>query len=328
MTPELMSIEPLNSSVSASTVGAVAHKIFEKQFSKFVKWEPEVLTDLAPEPLHQMRVTSRKLRTALQLFKPFILVKPSLYQDFSKVAKCLGTVRDLDVLKLRLQEFQIQPRVSLEEQAQLYRLIDVMDRIRQKRFKRLTKTLTGSTYKGLLHRCQDWFDAPQFNLEAQWQTTLALPDLLMPFVHAWLNHPGWLAEETVFHESPNNGEPSNNGEPMVDSDKVFHDLRKLTKQVRYQTEFFTAFYGPELSVFIAELKTIQERLGEQQDNVVFAAFLEKRLGTQWQTKVPSLAETLQQAQSQFHHQWQGFRDLYLNAEVRGERRSLFLSLNT
>jgi CHAD domain-containing protein len=321
MTPELMSVEPLHSSVSASTVGAVAHKIFEKQFSKFVKWELEVLTDLDPEPLHQMRVTSRKLRTALQLFKPLILVKSSLYQDFSKVAKCLGTVRDLDVLKLRLQEFQIQPRVSLEEQAQLYRLIDAIDRIRQKRFKRLTKTLAGSTYKGLLHRCQDWFDAPQFHLEAQWQTTLALPDLLMPLVHAWLNHPGWLAEETVFHGSPNNGES------RVDSDKVFHDLRKLTKQVRYQTEFFTAFYGPELSVFISELKTIQERLGEQQDNVVFAAFLEKRLGTQWQTKVPSLAETLQQAQAQFHCQWQAFRDLYLNAEVRRERRSLFLSLN-
>jgi CHAD domain-containing protein len=322
MTPELMSVEALHSSVSASTVGAVAHKIFEKQFSKFVKWEPEVLTDLDPEPLHQMRVTSRKLRTALQLFKPFILVKPSLYQDFSKVAKCLGTVRDLDVLKLRLQEFQIQPRVSLEEQAQLYRLIDAIDRIRQKRFKRLTKTLTGSTYKGLLHRCQDWFDAPKFHLEAQWQTTLALPDLLMPLVHAWLNHPGWLVEETVLHVS------SNNGKPIVDSDKVFHDLRKLTKQVRYQTEFFTAFYGPELSVFIAELKTIQERLGEQQDNVVFAAFLEKRLGTQWQTKVPDLAETLQQTQAQFHPQWQTFRDLYLNAEVRRERRSLFLSLNT
>lgn len=327
MTPELMFVERLHSSASASAMGAVAHKIFEKQFSKFVRWGPEVLTDLDSEPLHQMRVTSRKLRTALQLFKPFILVKPSLYQDFSKVAKCLGTVRDLDVLKLRLQEFQIQEfqiqrRVSLEEQAQLYRLIDAIDRIRQKRFKRLTKTLAGSTYESLLHQCQDWFDAPKFHLEAQWQTTLALPDLLMPLVHAWLNHPGWLAEETVLDES------SNSVEAMVDSDKVFHDLRKLTKQVRYQTEFFTAFYGPELSVFISELKTIQERLGEQQDNVVFAAFLEKRLGTQWQTKVPSLAEALQQAQAQFHSQWQAFRDLYLNAEVRRERRSLFLSLNT
>ena len=322
MTPELMPVKPLHSSVSASTVGAVAHKIFEKQFSKFIKWEPEVLTDLDPEPLHQMRVTSRKLRTALQLFKPFILVKPSLYRDFFKVAKCLGIVRDLDVLKLRLQEFQIQPRVSLEEQAQLHLLMDAIDRIRQKRFKRLTKTLAGSTYKGLVHKCQDWFNAPKFHREAQWQTTLALPDLLMPFVHTWLNHPGWLAEETVLHEC------SNNSKAMVDSDAIFHDLRKLTKQVRYQTEFFTAFYGPELSVFISELKAIQERLGEQQDNVVFAAFLEKRLGTQWQTKVPSLAETLQQAQGAFHSQWQPFRDLYLNAEVRGNRRSLLLSLSS
>jgi CHAD domain-containing protein len=322
MTPELMSVEPLHTSANTSTVGAVAHKIFEKQFSKFVKWEPEVLTDLTPEPLHQMRVTSRKLRTALQLFKPFILVKSSLYPDFSNVAKCLGTVRDLDVLKLRIQEFQIQPRVSLEEQAQLYQLIDAIDRIRQKRFKRLTKTLTGSTYQGLLHRCQDWFDAPKFHLEAQWHTTLALPDLLMPLVHAWLNHPGWLAEQSGLDEF------SLNGKSMVDLDKVFHDLRKLTKQVRYQTEFFTAFYGPELSGFISELKTIQERLGEQQDNVVFAAFLEKRLGPQWQTKVPSLAETLQQAPAQFHSQWQALRNLYLNAEVRKERRSLFLSLNT
>jgi CHAD domain-containing protein len=323
MTPNSIALEQLNSSESSSTVGGLAQKIFEKQFSKFVKWESDVRTDLDPEPLHQMRVASRKLRTVLQLFQPYIFIKPSLYQDITQVAKCLGKVRDLDVLILRLQQCQTQPDASLEEQAQLCLVMHQMKHLRQKQFKSLTKTLVGSTYSKLIRRCQEWFDRPKFSLEAQWQTTLALPDLLMPLIHEWLNHPAWLIE-TTREQASNNGGIQNFGNE-AEIKHVFHDLRKFTKHVRYQTEFCKDFYGPELSVFVSELKAIQELLGEQQDNVIFTALLKKMLGKQWHAKVPLLAQSLQQAQASFDCQWQPFRDIYLNLEVRSARRSLFIT---
>jgi CHAD domain-containing protein len=318
MTPAFASVTQPTFSETSSTVGNLALKIFEKQFSKFVKWESEVLADVDPEPLHQMRVGTRRLRTALQLFQPFILVKPSLSREVAQVTKRLGTVRDLDVLKLRLQACQAQPSYALEEQAQLHLLIHRLDRLRQKQFKRLAKTLTGSRYVRLIHQCHAWFDAPQFPIAAQWQAAAALPDLLMPFIHEWLRHPAWLVEAPT-------GEGSKVSKDGIDPNAMFHDLRKLTKQVRYQTELFTGFYGSELSAYVDELKAIQELLGEQQDNVVFAAFLQKMLGTQWQSKVPSLAETLRQSQQSFPAQWQPFREAYLSPEVRHERRSLFLN---
>jgi CHAD domain-containing protein len=323
MTSNLIATEPLNSTESTATVGAFAQKIFEKQFSKFVKWEPEVLADLDPGPLHQMRVASRKLRTALQLFKPFISIQPCLYRDMTQVAKCLGEVRDLDVLLSRVQHHQTQPQASLEEQTQLCLVTHQINRRRQKRFKSLAKTLMGSTYGRLIRRCQEWFDTPKFPLEAQWQTSLALPGVLMPFVHAWLNHPAWLIE-TARDPASTNGAVQNLDD-KEDIQQAFHDLRKLTKHVRYQTEFCKDFYGSELSNFISELKAIQELLGEQQDNVIFAAFLKKMLGNHWQAKVPFLAQTLQQAQASFGAQWLPFRDIYLSPKVRGDRQSLFLN---
>ncbi len=321
MTPAFVSVPQLLPGGASFTIGSLALKIFEKQFSKFVKWESEVLADVDPEPLHQMRVATRRLRTALQLFQPFILVKPTLYDDVALFTKRLGAVRDLDVLKLRLQHVQMQLSSNLEEQAQLYLLIQRLDRLRQKQFKRLTKALTGSRYVRLVRQCQEWFDIPQFTLGAQWQTTEALPDLLMPLVHEWLRHPSWLVEASGLGES----KASKNG---VNMNIMFHDLRKLTKQVRYQTEFFTGFYGLELLTYVDELKAIQELLGEQQDDVVFAAFLQKMLGTQWRAKVPSIAEILRQSQQSFPAQWQPFKDTYLKSEVRCERRSLFLTLTS
>jgi CHAD domain-containing protein len=304
------------------SLGSLALQILEKQFSKIVKQESGVLADLDSEPVHQMRVATRRMRTALILFEPLILLKPKLYRDFAKLAKRLGAVRDLDVLKLRIQHYQAQPDFNLAEQAQLCVVMHRLERLRQKRFKQLTKTLTGSFYGRLVHECQAWFDAPQFNLEAQWQARIALPDLLLPLIHAWLKHPVWLIEEHQQKEKSNPNAVSYSWDENQ-TDGMLHELRKLTKQVRYQTEFFTAFYGPELSAYVSELKAIQKLLGERQDNAIFTAFLAKILGAKWQAKVPRLLQELQQTQADFQSEWQPFREIYLDANARDERRSLF-----
>jgi CHAD domain-containing protein len=322
MTPKQVSVPHPQSTEVSPTLGSLALQILEKQFFKIVKHESDVLADLDSEPVHQMRVATRRMRTALNVFEPLILLKPKLQQDFAKLAKQLGAVRDLDVLKLRIQHYQAQQDFSLEEQAQLCLLMHRLERLRQKRFKRLTKTLRGKTYGEMIRECKAWFDAPQFNLDAQWQATLALPDLLLPLIHTWLKHPVWLIEESQHNESSNHKPVLSRNESQTNG--MFHELRKLTKQVRYQTEFFIDFYESDLSAYVSELKTVQELLGERQDRVIFAAFLEKMLGAKWHTKVPRLLQTLQHTQADFQAQWQPFREIYLDVNARRERRSLFL----
>ncbi len=47
---------------------AYAHQVIAEQYRRIVKQEKKVLADKDPEALHQMRVGTRRLRTALQVF--------------------------------------------------------------------------------------------------------------------------------------------------------------------------------------------------------------------------------------------------------------------
>ncbi|HEY9825233.1 MAG TPA: CHAD domain-containing protein, partial [Stenomitos sp.] len=80
------------------TVHEFALASIQKHFHKSIKHEDEVRADEDPEPLHQMRVGMRRLRTALTVFAPFVDLSPQLERDVAHISRRLGNVRDLDVL--------------------------------------------------------------------------------------------------------------------------------------------------------------------------------------------------------------------------------------
>ena len=82
-----------------NSLGYWASLAFEKHFQKTLKHELEVLKDQDPEELHQMRIGMRRLRCATQGFG-FVVTVPKATQDqkIGKIARCLGGLRDLDVL--------------------------------------------------------------------------------------------------------------------------------------------------------------------------------------------------------------------------------------
>lgn len=59
--------EALAASIPLS-FGNFAYQAIHKYFKKSTKYRVDVLSDRDPEPLHQMRVGMRRLRTALQVF--------------------------------------------------------------------------------------------------------------------------------------------------------------------------------------------------------------------------------------------------------------------
>ena len=98
------------------TSGAYALELIQRQTRRLGKLQAEVLADRDPEPLHQLRVSLRRLRTALVQFGP-ALDLPELVDRgrIAAVARRTGLCRDLDVLRLRLQD-QLLPNLPESEQ--------------------------------------------------------------------------------------------------------------------------------------------------------------------------------------------------------------------
>ncbi|HEY7351117.1 MAG TPA: CHAD domain-containing protein [Ktedonobacterales bacterium] len=82
----------------------VGHDTLAQRFEQMITFRAAVLADEDPEALHDMRVTARRLRTALDTFAACYPHAP--FQAFNKQVKgllrALGQVRDTDVLLERL----------------------------------------------------------------------------------------------------------------------------------------------------------------------------------------------------------------------------------
>jgi exopolyphosphatase/pppGpp-phosphohydrolase len=95
---------------------------------KFLKWPDDIRKQQDTEPVHKMRVASRRLRAALDAFESCI--DPKEFQKINRRVKTLadglGVVRDTDVMIAGLRSYQ--QSVSGEEQEEGVRwLIDRLD---------------------------------------------------------------------------------------------------------------------------------------------------------------------------------------------------------
>src|SRR5438093_237751 len=83
----------------------------------FVRVEPAARAGEV-EPVHQLRVATRRLRTALRLFAPLLPARfaAAAHRDLAWLATAIGAVRDLDVLgeTLRKQAARLDPELRRE----------------------------------------------------------------------------------------------------------------------------------------------------------------------------------------------------------------------
>jgi CHAD domain-containing protein len=326
-------VERISSEHEPLTLGNFAVTSIQKHFHKSIKHEEEILKDLDPEPLHQMRVGMRRLRTALIVFAPFISLSKDLERDITKISKSLGNVRDLDVLGLWLQGFITDSALDKNESKQTKKVLQRLQRRRQKQFKRMCSTLEGNRYRQFAEEFQEWLKSPSFKAGAEWPIHLVLPDILLPLINQLLLHPGWLAAIAPHQESAG---PIQQWTPNVEvSDTqveiylaeygtVLHDLRKQAKRVRYQTEFFRDFYDSAYTEQTQEFRTIQDLLGQLQDSQVLSDFLAQEMGSRWKESIPTLASYMHQQRLEQWQQWQPIQQKYLSPQFRDDLRRLIL----
>jgi CHAD domain-containing protein len=286
------------------TVGEQAHTMIAKHLQHMMKQKQGVLADTDPEYLHQMRVGSRRLRAALHLFGDNLqLPKACQEKHVRHLARTLGEIRNLDVIIQRLRN-DYGPTLPTAEFKHLDRAVGALGQQRQVIFREVKRQLKQSTLKQAYTR---WLKQPKYAPGAELPLQVVLPDLLSPAIAQLLRHPGWWISAD---------------EAQPERRQQLHDLRKACKQARYQLEGFRDWYDASFTVWIDELKDLQECLGNVQDMTV----LRQVVGTvlpAGQT-LPALEAQLQQTEQAALRHWETLRPNYLNPERRYQIHQLIL----
>jgi CHAD domain-containing protein len=196
----------------------------------------------ASEDLHQMRVTTRRLRAVLRAARARMLDVDwveRLRAELSALGTSLGAVRDLDVLLAHLRK----ERSNLPERVALRRVLDAVEDERQARRRALLEMLGSDRYRVLLE-----------HLEA---ATIA-PVVTDP--HASL--------ERIAGEEFAKLRRAVRKAGAKPSDAQLHRIRIATKRARYAAELAEAVRGKSATRFIERVKGLQDVLGEHHDAVI------------------------------------------------------------
>ena len=236
-------------------------KILTSQFQQFREQLPGVLQDIDTEFVHQARVATRRMRSALRLFRDAIPESAVTYleEEVKWLGGKFGTVRDLDVFLLNLSRFKPQIKRFPSKKKKAFE--NWIEKHRRAPLRALGEALESSPYKTFERRFTQFLERP---LPARPRAPLAGKPVreVAPLV---------IAEK--FEGAIQQGHKVL-AKPKL---KQFHALRIQMKKLRYAVEFMAPAYGGALNPFIERTVEIQDCLGELQDTVFTEEFIESLL---------------------------------------------------
>lgn len=303
----------------AKTFGEWGYLALEKHFTKMVKHESGVLKDKDPEELHQMRVGSRRLRSAMAGFAPALSLAKTLQdKTIGKISRILGSLRDIDVL-LDILENKYKPSLPKSEQKQLDKALKKLHERRHDAFNQVKTLLKEELYPEFKEKFSQWLDEPTYQELAALPMGYILPDLLLPEISKFLIHPAWLAGVTITENKFTflDASQTNEAQKLIDYQaEKLHDLRKEAKRGRYQMELFTQFYPESYQEYLQDIKLLQEVLGDLQDAHVLGEFLSEIFHEDLSEAAPNLNTQLAETIDQRFHDWQKLQQKFLDVEYR------------
>jgi CHAD domain-containing protein len=236
------------------TLAEAGRKTWLYQFAEMIQKEEPTRLGVDIEGLHDMRVATRRMRSAFDVFgnafKPKILKKH--LTGLRTTGRALGSVRDMDVLieKLTdymdaLQEIQREGLMPLlyswrmERELGRQALITFLDSPKYLKFKTEFNRFVQTPGDGVRNISQI---SPQANLVCE--IVPALIYTRMGAVRAF---------DSILQNA---------------SDTQLHALRIEFKKLRYAVEYFREVLGAEATNIIQDLKLMQDHLGNLHDAVV------------------------------------------------------------
>lgn len=229
-------------------------------------------------------------------------------------------------MKAKLED-RYRPDLDRKEQKQLDKLLGDMKKRRKQAFAAVETMLEGKRYQDFKQGWQDWLDEPQLFAIAALPIETVVPDLLLPLISDLLLHPGWLVGALGQAESNGSIDAQAIATHLKEQGESLHDLRKQIKRVRYQTEFFTEFYGSDYAQQVEDFQNIQEVLGQIQDYSILKDFMADALHADWHKDLPTLSQRLGHEQTSLWKTWQPIQQRYLDRTFREQLRSIMLHAN-
>ncbi|MGH3089539.1 MAG: CHAD domain-containing protein [Rubrobacteraceae bacterium] len=239
---------------SSLKIGEVAYAVMREQFEIFLRYEPATRVGEDSEDLHDMRVASRRLRAAMQVFKEALPVRSKRFRDELKwIAGVLGEVRDLDVQLEQLDEWVSE--ADPEDREPLGELRGVLEERREKARKAMLRALDSRRYARFVESYSAFLrrGPSRRSANARRRVLEAAPEIIARRYQKFRK-----VGDVIEDDSPA---------------EEYHELRKRGKRLRYTLEFFSKVYGKSVTERIKALKSLQDVLGDHQDAVVATAQL-------------------------------------------------------
>jgi CHAD domain-containing protein/transposase len=227
-------------------------KVLRMYFAEMLGQEAHPDMDTDPDIVHKMRVATRRLRSAFEIFDEAFeeKTKNKFRKPLRQAARQLGHVRDLDVLLENMRGYAdaLQP----EEAASFAPLLRAWEEERMLHFATLRKYLDSDAY----HRFRDSFT--QF-VETPGSGAAADSEVI-PGIARRIGHiaPVLILDrytDVLAFESHL---------PLASID-LLHRLRIQCKKLRYTMECFSELLGPGGRKAIRQVIELQDYLGELQD---------------------------------------------------------------
>ena len=295
---------PSPAAPGAVSNGAHAHNLLDRQCRRIVDLQAAVLEDQDPEPLHQMRVAMRRLRSAIGQFAPCLVLPRAVSERrLARSVRQLGRARDLDVLQQRLEQ-DLLPRLDAREQQRLVPVRRQLARERRRAHGHLAEVLLSRRHRKLVTSLQGWLRAPAFTPLGEQPLRHWWAEWHLPGSSALMLHPGWWLDN-----------------PHQDV-KTLHDLRKRIKTVRYQLENLADAAPPQCRDWIVELKEAQGLLGDLNDLAVLEHAIDDQLGRAPKRHIPALASLLQAQRLHGWDRWRVRAAELIRIEARRRRQQL------
>lgn len=250
-TPLLPEIEIADLGPESTAADAVRRAI-ALSVIRLIRHDPVVRLDVDPEGVHQMRVATRRLRSDLRTFRP--LLDPdwasSLRRELRRLARLLGDVRDGDVLLAKLRRSAAELGVSEGAAPALEMLRSKRDAAHAD----LLEAMQDERYAELLDRLVAAANEPALGPGASEPAIETLPELVR---HPWRR---LVKKARRLGDQP--------------ADELLHELRIRAKRARYASEAAAPVLGKPARGFAQAAARLQEVLGDLNDAVVAAAWLE------------------------------------------------------
>lgn len=251
-------------------------QVLTTRFEEMYDFQMAALDFSDPEGVHSMRVASRRLRSAMRDFTPYIRKREltSLLKQTKSIASALGEVRDQDVAIAALEK--LEKHAPAEAAAALKQLIDVRKGLLDEARKSLKSILAADNMKELRTEFTAGIDSATAVRKTRAQTDAPLSFIKM--------------SADVIDERLKELEVLSNSLYKPFEVEALHEMRIAAKRLRYALELFQQCWGRALATHTKSATQMQKALGDLHDCDIW---------------IDSIGEQVNEARKQKHGELEG-----------------------